>query len=212
PPGYLPACPQNGVVLGPGGFVGPTPAPQRGRTLRIVAVVVAVVALCLAGGAYFIGRGSGPGPVSVPESFAGYQRLHNMLSQQIESQMHQMASVPGPTGQIFGLASIGSYSRNSGDSPRLIVFVLRTGDLPASIRDGNAFMEGMSAVLPAATPFLSARHGGSTQCGTAAFATAPETACVWSDPKTSGMLVDVLEGLSPAQLDRVTESLRDSVE
>jgi hypothetical protein len=188
----------------------PPPPSHRGRNLLIVALVVLVLAACGVG-AYLTFRGSATDRLAIPSSFDGYRRLTNGNASRVESAMRSFAGSSGS--KIFASATVGSYARDSGDTPRLIVLVLPTRRIAAASNSSQDVVQGLLTVVgPSAAGYPPGPHGGSSECGRTTFGVVEETLCAWSDPATTGVMVSVLAPMTPRRLSRIELDLRDSID
>lgn len=215
-PSHEPAEP-----LRPPGFASrpptPTPAEPKRRfwtAPRIVLSVVLLLAVC-AGGVYALTRlTGGEGPrVKLPETFAGYARLHNGTDASLRKRLAGQAGVAGLGDAIFGHASIGAYARNTGDQPALIVFALPHRSLAALTSDDHdaATRALLSGAVDDARTYAAGPHGGVLRCGSALAEDVPLSACAWSDDDNGGLLIVGYPHLTVQRTATLTNELRDAL-
>lgn len=194
--------------------------PQPSHTRRNVLIAVAVVVVLAAAGigSYFAFRGGSGSSnrLALPTSFAGFSQEHDATASRVERTLRGIgANAGGQEKRVFDASTIAVYQKDSDVSNRLIAFALPTskvphgqGGTPTEITAGLLSYMGSDVPEGAAGP-----HGGSSRCGATSVGAASETACAWSDPSTTGMLVSVGGSpLSPSQLGRVELALRDRVD
>jgi hypothetical protein len=145
--------------------------------------------------------------ISLPASFDGYYRIGN--SARIASGMREMMSGLG-VGSAMNSATFGFYSHDSGDQPSLIVVALPTSSIPSSSRGNISSQLGTFGASVQSYP--SGPHGGQTDCGEVQAATVSEVLCAWQDAKTSGVVVAVLEQVTPDALAKIDRDLRDFID
>jgi hypothetical protein len=193
----------------------PPVAPARASQPRTVLLVVGILVLAVAATAVITSllvHDDKPQPLAVPESFDGYTLLHNAASQRVEDALHSFASsVGGPAKTVFDSGTIGVYGRS--DAPNLIVFALRTDAVAARGSDASTRVDQLlGQLLPDPASFPAGRHGGSEKCGITDVGAVTESACAWSDSKTTGMIVAVNPPLAPSRAAAVTLALREVVD
>ena len=181
----------------------------------ITLAAVAVVTLAALGvAAVFSDDGSSPSRLSVPSSFDGYSHVTGSVARRVESAMRSMAGADSATARMFDAATIGSYAKDSGDQPRLIVLVLRTSEVPAEV--GHSPEEITQGLLTVAgnnvADYPAGAHGGSSACADTQFGAVAETMCAWSDSATTGLMVSVATPMTPGGLSAIEQDFRDLVD
>jgi hypothetical protein len=223
-PGHDSVAPLPPPVAPPWPVPGPPPRPPeqppgtrrrwRWTAPRIVLAVLVLLLVC-GGAVVLLTRGSGAAPrVRLPQSFAGYQLLHNGTDDSLRRKMAGQVRIAGIGDAIFDHASIGAYARNTGDQPALVVITmprkafraLGTGD------DAETVTVLLRGAAPDATAFASGTHGGAVRCGPVSGEDVPVSACAWADRTTAGVLVVGYPPLSAAKAARLTNTLRDAID
>jgi hypothetical protein len=180
-------------------------------------VLAIVLLLAVCGAAVFLvsRTGSGEAPrVALPETFQGYQRLHNGTDDSLRRRMAGQASVAGIGDAIFEHASIGAYARNTGDQPALIVFALPHRSLAALSsggHDATARMLLTGAAIDAQS-YPAGPRGGALRCGSSTNANVPLSACSWSDDDNGGLLIVGYPHLTVNRTAALTNLLRAAID
>ncbi|HEY1485971.1 MAG TPA: hypothetical protein VGF84_07690, partial [Micromonosporaceae bacterium] len=70
--------------------------------------------------------------IGLPNAFDNYTKINSQASQQVVTSMRSLGAGDPDTAAIFNAASIGVYSRNTGDLPGLIALTLPSSKVPGS--------------------------------------------------------------------------------
>jgi hypothetical protein len=197
--------------------VPPPVRPQRRWRWTAPRIVIAVLVLLLASGGavVLLTRGGGEATrVRLPESFAGYQRLHNGTDQTLRRKMADQVSIAGIGDAVFGHASIGAYARNTGDQPALIVITMPRKSFRAlGLGDDATTVEQLlREAVPVTALFPPGPHGGALRCGMASEGDLPLKACAWADRGTAGLLIVGYPPVPIAKAAALTNALRAAID
>jgi hypothetical protein len=192
------------------------PLASHRRRNVLIAVLVTVVAIASTIGGYLVFTVGDPAAqrLAIPDSFDGYLRLTNGNADRLENSMRAMIGgvASGMKGTLDSSA-IGVYSRNSGDTPRLVVLAMPGSAMAQASGSGTPMTDQVLALVgPSARTFPPGPHGGESTCGTLTFGTVEETMCAWSDSATAGVMVSVITPMTPARLAAIENDFRDKVD
>jgi hypothetical protein len=183
----------------------PPPAPPRRRprpsvsSMLIGALVLAAVGVA---GYYLIHKPYRPDPLPIPAAFDDYTRISSADTDRLESMVHTM---PGSAS-----ATVGFYSRNTGDIPRLIVFVFPAEVFPDGVDQvADSIQADIGADSAELSNYPAGPRGGRTRCGPLEFASVPAQMCAWADATSAGAIVSVVTPMTPARLAEVERDFRN---
>jgi hypothetical protein len=181
--------------------------------VRIVGAVVGILVLC-GGAIVLMTRGSHEAPrVRLPESFAGYQRLHNGTDASLRHRMANAVPMPGLGSAIFGHASIGAYGHDTGDQPALLVITMPRRSFRALGGGDDAHTVDVllerATVAPAAYP--AGPRGGLLRCGVVQDSEGAAEACAWADAATAGVAVVAYPPMNLVKAAGLTNALRSAL-
>lgn len=180
----------------------PTPARRRPRpTMSTMLIGLLVLAAVGVGVFFLVYEPSRPAPLPIPLAFDSYTKISSPDTDQLESMMRRV-----PSGES---ATIGFYSRNTGDIPRLIVIVFPAEVFPDGVEQAiDSINSDIGATSADLSDYPAGPRGGSSRCGSVEFAAVPARMCAWADPTSAGAMISVVTPMTPSQLAEIEQDFR----
>jgi hypothetical protein len=178
------------------------PAQRRARPSRSTILICCLVLAAVGVGVYYlVHKPYRPDPLPIPIAFDAYTQIESADTDRLESMVR---STPGGAS-----ATVGFYSRNSGDIPRLIVFVFPAEVFPDGVdQAADTIRSDIGAGAAQLTPYPAGPRGGNSRCGPLDFASTPAQMCAWADATSAGVMVSVVTPMTPARLARIEQNFR----
>jgi hypothetical protein len=181
---------------------GAPPVQARARPSRSTILICCLVLAAVGVGVYYlVHKPYRPEPLPIPIAFDAYTRIASPDTDRLESMVR---STPGGAS-----ATVGFYSRNSGDIPRLIVFVFPAEVFPDGVdQAADTIGSEIGAGTAQLTTYPAGPRGGSSRCGPVDLASVPAQMCAWADATSAGVLVSIVTPMTPQQLSRIEQDFR----
>jgi hypothetical protein len=182
----------------------PAAAPPRQRPRPSVSsIVIACLVLAAVGvaGYFLVHKPYRPDPLPIPAAFNDYTRISSADTDRLETMVHAM-----PGGDS---ATVGFYSRNTGDIPRLIVFVFPAEIFPDGVdQAADSIQADFGADAADLSDYPAGPRGGRTRCGPLDVASVPAQMCAWADATSAGAIISVVTPMTPDRLAAVERDFR----
>jgi hypothetical protein len=192
----------------PATITSPTPnlAPRRRPrpTPSAIAICCLVLAAVGVGVFFLVHKPHRAHRLPIPLAFDGYTQINSPDTDRLESQMRSLAGRP----DLFDSASIGFYSHNTGDVPRLIVVVFPAAEFSGGADEAmNSITSGLDVLQSQLVSYPPGPRGGTSRCGRPQLGSLPAALCAWADTTSAGAIISPLS-LSPARLAQIERDFR----
>jgi len=219
PPGYAPQpySPPGYAPLGyaPYGYPAVPPAPLAPPRRRWPWVTLLVAAVAIVGVVVWLvlkPSTSSPQKVALPESFAGYTKLSGQVAQATINAAKAAAGANPSAKYVFDRASLGVYSKDSGEAPGLVAIVLPASAIQGRSTDPMDLFQGFQQLGITIKDFPAGAHGGSLECGSTSIFNQQITLCAWVDSSTAGLIEAIRPVISLSATASASNELRAAID